>query len=168
MTARLLLLYPILVLGLVTAQQSWRQASGVQLELPIQGYDPRDLISGHYLVYTIDYGIEKPCEAAVPLPRADQTAVNKAMANREPELKLCLRDSCSVWIRGRCEGTRFVAGIERFFIPEEHARQIETLIQGKPSSLVVSIGPDGRAAIVDLKIDGQPWQDALASQSSGE
>ena len=31
---------------------------GSEIILPISGFDPRDILSGHYLVYRIDYGIQ--------------------------------------------------------------------------------------------------------------
>ena len=34
------------------------------LVLPVEGYDPRDLLSGRYLVYKINYGLKCPARPA--------------------------------------------------------------------------------------------------------
>ena len=59
------LLLPVLLLASVAGWKSWVVAAGNRVILPIQGFDPRDLLSGHYLIYTIDYGIEGLCELGV-------------------------------------------------------------------------------------------------------
>ena len=54
--------FPIVVLVALTVHKNYLFSVGKEVTLPIDGYDPRDLISGHYLIYTIDYGVEGICQ----------------------------------------------------------------------------------------------------------
>ena len=46
---------PILFLGIWGVILSFQINSGIEVRLPIMGYDPRDLLSGHYILYQIDW-----------------------------------------------------------------------------------------------------------------
>ena len=46
---------PILFLGIWGLILSFQMNSGIEVRLPIMGYDPRDLLSGHYIQYQIDW-----------------------------------------------------------------------------------------------------------------
>ena len=119
-------------------------------------------MSGHYQIYTIDYGVPEVC------------AIGNANWSNKTESHICfdtgvfvngpIRDStCNVAIVGSCTGSRFVAGLERFYVPQEKALSLERLIQSKKASIVVAIGDGGTAQVTDLLIEGVPWQEALAS-----
>lgn len=62
-TARLVLalILPILCLAGYTGWHGWIAAQGQKVTLPIRGFDPRDLLSGHYLIYEVDYGLKSLC-----------------------------------------------------------------------------------------------------------
>ncbi|MBN8540793.1 MAG: GDYXXLXY domain-containing protein [Deltaproteobacteria bacterium] len=149
----------VLLLGLTLQKHTLRQ-TGVKKVFPISGFDPRDLLSGHYLIYSVDYGIPDVC------------SVGSANWSKKTEAHICfdtgvfvngpIRDSnCKVAIEGSCTGSRFVAGLERFYVPQEKALALEKLVQNRQASIVVSIGSRGEAQVTDLLIDGVPWQEAL-------
>lgn len=49
---------PVVVLGLMWAN-TWRTAQqGVEWLIPIEGYDPRDLLRGHFVQYRYDWPID--------------------------------------------------------------------------------------------------------------
>lgn len=149
----------VLLLGLTLQKHTLRQ-TGVKRIFPISGYDPRDLLSGHYLIYAIDYGVGDLC-------RYDSSNYS----SQQLDSHICfdtnthtagpVSPSCQVAIRGECKGSRFVAGLERFYVPQEKALALERLIQSKKASIVVSIGDGGQAQVTDLLIEGVPWQEAL-------
>lgn len=154
--------FPIVILlGLTLQKHSLRQ-TGVKKIFAISGYDPRDLLSGHYLIYTIDYGVAGVCSYD-----------SNSQLSQNPESHICFDTNthaggpvpagCRVAIRGECQGSRFVAGLERFYVPQEKALALERLIQSKKASIVVAIGDSGSAQVTDLLIDGIPWQEALAA-----
>jgi uncharacterized membrane-anchored protein len=148
----------VLLLGLTLQKHTLRQ-TGTKRIFPISGYDPRDLLSGHYLIYTIDYGIGNICDYS-------------SYPNRNKESHICFDTNsyvagpvtgCKIAIRGECKGGRFVAGLERFYVPQEKALAIEKLVQSKKAGIEVAIGAGGTAQVTELLIEGIPWQEALAS-----
>lgn len=147
---------PILALMTSAYLKSVQRDSGEQITLPIEGFDPRDLLSGHYLIYQVDYGLETDCT---------EHDVETAVCLR-PERAMYLADavpdSCKLFIRGYCDSSaRFSAGIERFYIPEEYAETLETQVRDKRGALVLSVDAQGNAAIRDLLIDGKPWKESV-------
>lgn len=147
---------PILALALNAYLKSAQRDSGEQVVLPIEGFDPRDLLSGHYLLYRVDFGVENGCrehnaEASVCL-----RPVRGIYAQGE------LPADCELFIRGRCDDSAaFLADIERFYIPEEYAQALEDKVRDRKGELVLSVDRQGNAAIRDLLIDGQPWKQAV-------
>ncbi len=143
---------PLVMLAAMALNHQWRRDHGRQVVLPIQGFDPRDLLAGHYLRYRIDYGIE-PCQAQRNLPDASICL--------QPERRFSAGDTpsdCTVYIRGQCRHGRFEAGIERFYIPEAKASELEALARKKRATLRLSVTADGQASIRELLIDGKSWR----------
>lgn len=149
----LVLAFPILCLIILTGYKKYILSFGQEVVLPISGYDPRDLLSGHYLIYNIEYGVENIC-----------------YESNHAEAYICLEpknfsysrpENCQKLIRGNCSYSRFVAGIEKFYIPQEYAAKLENEVQSKSASIVLSITRDGSVQIKDLLIDGQPWKNQI-------
>ena len=144
------ILIPLLALGIMVLQSEYHLRHGKQVIFDITGYDPRHILAGHYLVYNVVYKSEPQCKAS----------------NRYQTVYYCvdrqnfsryLAEQCKVYIRGVCRGSRFVAGIERFYIPEQHAAALDKLVRGNNAQIVVVVSRNGRAEVKDLLIDGKPW-----------
>lgn len=146
------LLIPILSLFALTVYKNILLSVGQEIVLPISGYDPRDLLSGHYLVYRIDYNVGAVCAARVEERKAYICLEPKGFFYEQP-------DSCKKLIRGFCRSGRFEAGVEKFFVPDSRAQDIENMVRSKSASIVLSVTADGQAQVKDLLIDGKPWQD---------
>ena len=53
--AALLLFIPVMILlGWVISVQT-AVSTGTQIVMPVQGFDPRDILAGHYLQVSVDY-----------------------------------------------------------------------------------------------------------------
>ena len=146
------LLLPVLLLASVAGWKSWVVVAGNRVILPIQGFDPRDLLSGHYLIYTIDYGIEGLCELGGG--PAFVCLDPKAFSWAKPPA-----GQCRQLIRGRCDRTRFTAGIERFCIPEDRALSLDKAVRNRRGDVVLVLDGKGGAQVADLLIDGRSWQE---------
>lgn len=159
----LALALPILVLGVHAFTHHLQRHAGAEITLPIEGFDPRDLLSGHYLIYTVDYGFSG--ENSCPTSSIDATVCLqpdpvKVYASND------LPAHCTQFIRGKCDDSaRFTAGIERFYIPEKHARTLDRLVRDRKGSLVLSVTHDGKAAIRELLIENKPWLQAIAGEN---
>jgi hypothetical protein len=157
---------PLLGLMGVIARAEVRLRSGANFVVAIQGYDPRDLLHGHYLQYSFDFDWqgESSCgELQGGKPRALDTSCC-----------VCLSPGAHVARarQVRCDavaGCDWLAGPEvapplRYFVPERQAADLEEALRGRHAALSLTCGPDGQPAIGDLYIDGQPWRDLLDEQ----
>ncbi|PKL39063.1 MAG: hypothetical protein CVV44_09360 [Spirochaetae bacterium HGW-Spirochaetae-1] len=163
------LLIPIVMLALLTLYKAVKIYSGRKVIIPITGFDPRDLLSGHYLTYRL----------------ALNTDVCSGHDRDRGNLFLCLsldkngavigsypmeyldedwRDRCSAVLKGTCRRGSFMAGIERFYIPENESVLLDRAVRQGKGSLVVSIDNKGNASIKELLIDGKPWREALSEK----
>ena len=147
------LILPIVALMLLTAYKAHIFVTGRKFTFAIQGYDPRDLLSGHYIRHTVDYGT-KVCPA--------KKRPYKAYVCLEPKkyFSQSYPHGCQWFIVGMCRNKRFEAGIERYYIPKKAEQYLtETLFHSeRKTAIVVSVHGDGSAQIVDLLIDGDPFR----------
>ena len=146
---------PILALAASAYLKNVQRNTGVEVVLPIKGFDPRDLLSGHYLIYRVDYGVAGGCD------------------KQQGQASVCLRPQrvlyptaelppdCTLFIHGQCDNGVFSAGIERFYIPEEYAQVLEDKVRDQQGELVLAVDSQGNAAIRDLLIGGKPWKEAV-------
>jgi len=135
--------------------------TGQNINLDIVGFDPRDLLSGHYLRYNIDYNSRNQC------PTSSRAAIQTARLCLKPERYFIdntvgnRQQHCDLYLEGICTKTGFKAGIERFYIPEEYASQLDLLVRDARGALQIRVNSQGKAVIDNLLIDGDPWQDTV-------
>ncbi len=168
------LAFPVACLAALTAYKQVRVMAGTTVEIPVAGFDPRDLLSGHYLTYRLDLdeagsgvcatgrgqgesgGEELLCIAA---ERGRMTSAHRL--ERDQFAPPAPTPGCEVVLRGRCDHGRFVAGIERFYVPEAHAAALDRAVRARRGAVVVSVDGRGTPAVKDLLIDGKPWREAI-------
>ena len=97
-----------------------------EVVLPVTGYDPRNLLSGHYIEFQIDW--------------------DKANCNQYD------------W-KGTCPKADFF-GINRFYVPENKAHELESLINNNQhkTEVLFAYKHGVRPIAKELLIDGLPWQ----------
>ena len=126
---------PFLCLLAWTFHLTWQRAHGTLIKVSVQGYDPRDLLSGHYIRYEIDWD------------RTDCTQF--------PDGKCQPQSFCKKARWGRqC----------RFYIPETHAKKLDTLFRNRNNEtlkfeVVYSYTPGQTAIAKQLLINNQDWQE---------
>lgn len=155
---------PVVALMAMVAQNSLARKSGIEVVLPIEGYDPRNLLSGHYVTYRVLYSDDRTqCYGE---DRKAIMCLNQVAGRWQGSL---LNDSasatisrCHAHIVGRCQSGRFSAGIERFFIPEQFAMKLDKAVRAKQGELILSVSPQGKPIIKDLRLNGLPWRDYVA------
>lgn len=154
---------PILGLAAFTIQKANVVATGVPVKFPISGYDPRDLLAGHYVTYQVDYEIFSLCE------NESETNTESAPRKSNYESCLCFTDlntvppmgyqvdcsevqSCGLYLRGKCNYNRFEAGIERYYINENAASDIDRIVRQGKSQITVKIDRLGNAVVESLEL----------------
>lgn len=169
------LVLPVLALAALVGQQEYLLAHAQILNVPLRGYDPRDLLQGHYIAGQFDWDWEsEPTDA-----RADGAACVLAGDAPKPRLRFVpgwtpgdpLGSGCRMMVAGlgwpgrSGVPARFApVGIDQgngnvnIYVPEERAIELETLIRNRPGALTVDLAvrPNGRAGIAGLRVDGKP------------
>ncbi|MBF0604869.1 MAG: GDYXXLXY domain-containing protein [Nitrospirae bacterium] len=162
------LMVPIVFFSGLVASKQWTRDHGIEVRLPIEGFDPRDLLSGHYLIYRINYGV-----AVCPSNRSE-TIPDAASGEKVPAY-VCLNPrsfrfgntknpECGLTIRGACRGEQFLAGVERFYIPEAYAHPLDAAVRNKSGEIILSVTDSGTASVKGLLIGGRPWQEAVTPE----
>jgi uncharacterized membrane-anchored protein len=154
----------VVLLGLMLSKQL-RLAQGSQVILPIAGFDPRDLLTGHYLTYRINYGVSADCSRwqgegqKLYACLYKESGAEELYRARFISQNDSLDTSCGLFIAGRCENGRFAAGIEKFSIPEQYAKPLDKAVRAGKGKIVLKVSGSGAAAIQDLLIDGKSWRE---------
>lgn len=133
----IMLIVPFVGLFLWTMWLYTQQATGKEIKVVIAGYDPRDLLSGHYIQYTIDWA---------------ETNCNQFPDGICPKNEFC-KDSR--WGR-QC----------RFYIPEKNANELDKLFRKRNATdmvfeVVYSYHKGHEPLAKELLINGKNWRESL-------
>ncbi len=159
---KLLLFIPVVILlGWVISIQT-AVLTGTPVVLPVRGFDPRDILAGHYLAVAVDYGaFTSECADRQGKQRWEKTEaffcpdIGKIVLNKPAD--------CAVFIKGYCRYGRFDDNVSRFYIPEKLSRPLEQAVREPENNpqLLLSVSRDGRAFPQDLILDGLPFAEWL-------
>ncbi|MFW7380262.1 MAG: GDYXXLXY domain-containing protein [Oligoflexus sp.] len=135
--------------------------NSLRIRLPIEGFDPRDLLSGHYIRYQINYGSTELCQQE-DAPDVE-TCVCLSQHGKWHEAdwagQCSLRPpNCELYIKGHCDH-RFTAGIERYYIPEELSPWLQILPQD--SNLDLAVDKSGRAIVRGIFVQTEDGEISL-------
>ena len=143
---------PLIGLAAAWAVSHHRGQQGTDWEVPVQGYDPRDLLRGHYIVFEYEWpGLE---DGSLPgpgtmlcvegeAPRIDSVEV-------VPEGTRCPRPMRAAF------GDTLAAG--KLYIPQDKARGLEEqLADPKLRGIVrLRVRDDGRYTPMDIRFEPRP------------
>lgn len=133
----LLIAAPALLLALFTTTLLWQRSLLPEVTLRIAGYDPRDLLSGHYIAYTIDW---------------ENTDCTQFAGNHCPRDEFARSSIDGLWGK-----------YHRFYIPEENAELLDSLFRQASENLVFEVvygyAPNFRPQIKRLLINGRNWDE---------
>ncbi len=158
----LALAFPLLVLAGLTLQAHWQRAHSEVWYFPVAGYDPRDLLRGHYLRFQIDVnrdGRDADC------PRADpdccycltpgkpvegvgfEASIEGVSCAAAPEV-------CTAFVRARP-----LHALQRFYIPEARREFLGEVLREAASAdnahLEVAVDGNGTPAVRRLLVFGE-------------
>ena len=137
-------LLPVVGLGILTAQKAMNYYGGTEVEFMVTGFDPRDLLSGHYLRFTVVYDSVNKCSAEKRNLCIFENGKQRFVNDNETS-------QCKLFIKGECSFT-FKAGIELFYVNEHQALDLEKKLREKDSSILVSVNKKGTAQIKELRL----------------
>ncbi len=153
------LLLPLLViaLGIVRAEQHLAHSTSWLFE--VDGYDPRDLLRGHYIQFRLDLHEEAALEACDD-DQSDRCCLclTSTGAHKPPRVQ---RSTCAR-AQAQCEGvlqTRYLSELRRYYIPEEEAwkleQQFRDAARDNKALLQVAIDESGKPQIQSLLVNGE-------------
>lgn len=163
------LLLPLIVLAYSWASTYRLAQQGEEWLIPIQGYDPRDLLRGHYVQYRYDWPVEKPpsatgqAEAAFDPAFASRICIEGTAPNISQVRALPFssdrigngqEQGCAIVARATLGARREVRGLDSgiLYASQERALSLSRqLADPKQRGFVrVRIRPDGVMRPVDL------------------
>lgn len=154
------LLLPLLAIGLGIVRAELFLADAREFVLEIGGYDPRDLLRGHYLQFRVR--ADEPLAVREPCDDAGGDCCLCLTRRAADELPLLERASCEA-ARASCDAalhTRYLNEPQRYYVPEAHARTLEARLiaamQERRAHAVLAIDERGEARVVELRVDGKP------------
>jgi len=162
----IIVLIPFFLLCLLIARAEYHLSMGTQWDFAITGYDPRDLLRGHYLRFRLDYDWQTSQKQCVD--NSNCAYCLSDIGNKAPKVHIV-----DTAIAKQCDGYMHYgerqAPLNRFYIPETQAALAEDLLRQAQSDnsayLRLSINKEGIAQIVDLIIEGKPLEDLLKKES---
>ena len=159
---KILLFLPIFVLLAWTLSVQSMIARGTKLDLPVRGYDPRDILAGHYLSVAVDYS-SFPSECKTEDKEMRWKKRDAFFCASSGRIVLEKQTDCGAFIKGYCWYDRFNDNVSRFYVPEEVAGRLEKEIRKKENNpmLRLSLTPDGRAFPVEFILQGMPYKEWL-------
>jgi uncharacterized membrane-anchored protein len=166
-------LVPVLGLIALIGRSEYAVRHGPTWAIPIEGYDPRDLLHGHYLQYRYQFKWQ-----------GEDTCGVRSTTERdlEPVCCLCLtRDRPDgfdpavrqIWCEdaeATCDGVLRVESVIpplRYYVPEDRAFALEEALRTRGAALELRISPEAQPAIRGLLLDGRPWDDLQGDQPAG-
>jgi hypothetical protein len=158
---------PMLGLLVLVARAEVLLRSGASFRIGIEGFDPRDLLRGHYLQYSFQFDWQGestcgPVSGGVP-GDLDPSCCVCLSADVDSNTLAQARQVACDQVTG-CDGWLQAASLApplRYFVPERHAADLEEALRGRKAALTVTCGPNGQPAMGELYLDGQPWRDLL-------
>jgi hypothetical protein len=146
------LVLPLIGLAAAWALSHQRAGRGTDWEVPVQGYDPRDLLRGHYLMFQYDWPITD--EDDVPGPgmmlclEGDAPIINSAEV-------VPLQTRCPRPLRA-APGDTLLAG--KLYIPQERAAALERQLADPALRGIVTlrVRDDGRYTPTGIRFEPRP------------
>ncbi len=156
-------LLPLVTLAFGVVRSEYRMSRSTEWEFSVRGFDPRDLLRGHYINYSIELGEPDPAVCADDDPDCCYCLTRAApTSTAEPApVPVVARARCSR-ARRDCDGalrTRAASSLNRFYVAESRARDIEAElregVRDGEARIVLAIDGMGRAHVTELRVRGK-------------
>jgi uncharacterized membrane-anchored protein len=128
------------------------------VKLPVEGFDPRDLLSGHY----VRFRLAAEREAAALLPPDDRARIGAVSFCAEvsdgfvhPVRVRAPGEGCPMLLTGEVSGRSVRFAADRFYVDERRAREVAVVRTGPRTYLVATLDEGGSVHAVDLVVEGQ-------------
>ena len=162
----MIVMIPFILLCLLIVRAEYHLSVGTQWDFALTGYDPRDLLRGHYLRFRLDYDWQESRGNCNNNEKCFYCLTD--VGNQAPKVQLA-----NSKIAKQCDGfmqyDNSREALNRFYISETQTVLAENLLRqariDNTAYLRLSINKEGVPRIVDLLIDGQSLTQLLKNAS---
>lgn len=138
----------------VLAHNIWRQQSALKAasewRIPVSGYDPRDLLRGHYIRFSYGWQLRGD-----PTPCLGDAGCTLCLSEEAGAVVATVLDdgaACAARVDTAASRIAVVPGMSaqtaqftsRIFVPEASAPALEAQLRQGPMQVVAALGSDGR------------------------
>lgn len=167
---------PFLAMGFMVATNQAGLSADDEYRLEIEGYDPRDLLRGHFLIFRYKWPDNADDIADGTFEHENQVCACLSGNPQKPDVHfekcapassssptcnkpILMADWVSRWTLQPDESLR------QFYIPEQHARMLEDMLRSNRHKFEVGLVPqgEGKGRVKELYIDGIPLDQFLKS-----
>lgn len=153
----LALALPVLSIAVAIGRAEVRRSQAESWTFIARGYDPRELLRGHYVSFQIDFREDTPRDACLDSDPDCCLCLTGAPGSGIPHTQ---RMSCDD--ARQCNGmlrTRLIQSLDRYYISEDRAPEIDQRVRQAGSEgrlrAVVSIDDSGHGEIRELLVGGE-------------
>jgi hypothetical protein len=156
------LVIPLLGIAALMVRGEVRTSGDRVWRVPVEGYDPRDLLSGRYLNYRYLWAPQTPqCpEPAAACCLCLSGAAPGVASLPEVHAVDCAQPGLAEVCQDLVQHAE-VSGPQRFYIDERYALAAESAMRTRAASVELVVTAEGSVAVRDLLFDGIPWQQTL-------
>jgi len=149
----------LVVFGAWIGREVVARKLGTEVRLPVTGFDPRDVLSGHYARFRL----VADSEAGAVDPRYDAGAEARSycLEVRGDGLAHVVRlktaaEACPLFITPVAHSFgRIDFGVDRFYIDERRRHEVDQIVPGEDTYLRARVFDHGRLHAVDLVVQGR-------------
>jgi uncharacterized membrane-anchored protein len=141
------LLLPIVAFAGLVVRAELLRASGPVFHVAVAGYDPRDLLQGHYLRYRLQWPADGACDGAT-------CCLYLQTSGAHTKVQCGVTDTaCDVQL-----SPQMVEQGREFFIQEDASAALEQAIRRGQGTIALNVTPNGQVRVHELFIDGVPYR----------
>lgn len=172
-TGIILMAFPLAVFLILVFMNTMAQNNGSSWHIKITGYDPRDILQGHYITYRYEWNYDEKAGAACTERGKNSTCclcVNESGTGHvNPKISRfdCARDwrqqSCSAVIKSKNRYGRTIYPSTKYYIDQNYALKVEQLIREAKNDFYIdlSVTENGAAVIRDMYVGDMPLKEYL-------
>jgi uncharacterized membrane-anchored protein len=162
---------PLVALGLGIVRSERHLAEGRRWSFEVTGYDPRDLLRGHYIQYRLVLEeVDLPVVGAadgIPCDDATSDTCCLCLYADYPQGPTTVERADCASALSTCDGvlqTRYLEELQRYYIAEDRAAELTQIFQDasqeKQARLIVAIDETGKPQIDVLLVNEMPVEQA--------
>lgn len=157
---KLFSLLPVIGITLLLVHTQYQASTGLVYRVKIKGYDPRDLLHGHYLRYTFDLPDKASYRKHIYFPAAKYCFIHSETTDFN--LKI-ISDNADTTKCSSVINYSKIKGSHKYFIPEDYALELERKLRNNKVAATVDliINNTKNFTVGQLYFDDQSWEKVL-------